>query len=178
MKVIHHRRYAFSLIEVTLALGVAVYSLLAVFGLLSVGVNTDQASVQQTTGANLVKAIVADLRAAPANSSPDGFSKTPQFGFQIPSPGQAGSASSPQTVYLTDGGSATGPAASAPSTTANSVSKYRVSVAFIPPASSPSRMGTSVRVLLTWPASADRDPNAWPSHYTGSIEIVTTLDRN
>ena len=48
---------AFSLVEVTLALGVAAFCLIAVFGLLPVGVNSDQTSIQQTAAASLATSI-------------------------------------------------------------------------------------------------------------------------
>jgi len=60
---------AFSLVEVTLALGVAGFCLIAILGLLPAGVNTNQNSVQQTTANGILSSIVADLRATPATSS-------------------------------------------------------------------------------------------------------------
>src|SRR5437870_3953081 len=53
----------FSLIEITLALGVAAFCLIAVLGMLPVGLKTQQASVQQTTANEVISAILADLRA-------------------------------------------------------------------------------------------------------------------
>src|SRR5207245_4256566 len=54
----------FSLVEVTLALGVAAFCLITVFGLIPVALKTQQAAVQQTK-ANAVISVVADqLRAA------------------------------------------------------------------------------------------------------------------
>src|SRR5437870_13907184 len=58
------RVHAFSLVEVTLALGVAAFCLLAVFGLMPVGVQTNRNSTSQTTAANIAALAVADLRAA------------------------------------------------------------------------------------------------------------------
>lgn len=55
---------AFSLVELTLALGVAGFCLLALLGLLPTGVRTNQASVQQTTANDVASQVVADLRAA------------------------------------------------------------------------------------------------------------------
>jgi uncharacterized protein (TIGR02598 family) len=60
---------AFSLVEVTLALGVAAFCLIAILGLLPAGVNTNQASVRQTTANGILSAIVADLRATSATTS-------------------------------------------------------------------------------------------------------------
>ncbi len=70
MKIWRHQVSAFSLIEVTLALGVAAFCLIAVFGLLPVGVNTNQSSIQQTAAASFATRIAADLRAAKATAPP------------------------------------------------------------------------------------------------------------
>ena len=56
---------AFSLIEVTLALGVAAFCLIAVFGLMPVGVQTNRSATSQTAATNIIAAVVADLRATP-----------------------------------------------------------------------------------------------------------------
>src|SRR5947208_6788482 len=55
---------AFSLVEVTLALGVAAFCLIAVLGLLPTGLKTQQASIQQTTANTICSQVVADLSAA------------------------------------------------------------------------------------------------------------------
>jgi len=173
----HRHLFGFSLVEVTLALGLATYCLVAVSGLLSVGISSGQTSNQQTAASNLVKSVVADLHAAAANASGAGYGKSPQFGFQIPDAGQGSTVPSIQTVYFTEGDNATGAMGSAPVIGVDGA-RYRVSVAFTPPSVSGARGGTSVRVLVTWPAAADQNPAQWPSHYTGSLEILTALDRN
>lgn len=75
---------AFTLVEVTLALGVAAFCLLSVFGLLSVGINSNQASVEQTAAASLARAIIADLRAT-SNSA----AASPQYAIPFPSASEA-----------------------------------------------------------------------------------------
>src|SRR5262249_17059357 len=55
---------AFSLVEVTLALGITAFCLLTVFALLPVALKTQQASIQQTTANTIISQIVADLGAA------------------------------------------------------------------------------------------------------------------
>jgi type II secretory pathway pseudopilin PulG len=55
---------AFSLVEVTLALGIAAFCLLTVFALIPVALKTQQASIQQTTANTISSQIVADLSAA------------------------------------------------------------------------------------------------------------------
>ena len=53
---------ACSLVELTLALGVAAFCLLAVFGLMPVGVQTNRNATSQTAAANIMAAVIADLR--------------------------------------------------------------------------------------------------------------------
>jgi type II secretory pathway pseudopilin PulG len=57
------RAAGFSLVEVTLALGVAAFCLVAVLGLLPTSLKTQQASIQQTTANQIISTIFADLRA-------------------------------------------------------------------------------------------------------------------
>jgi uncharacterized protein (TIGR02598 family) len=58
----------FSLVEVTLALGVAAFCLIALFGLLPLGMQTNQSSISQTAAASMLSSVVADLRATPKTS--------------------------------------------------------------------------------------------------------------
>ncbi len=55
---------AFSLVEVTFALGVAAFCLIAVLGLLPTSLKTQQASIEQTTANTISSQILADLSAA------------------------------------------------------------------------------------------------------------------
>src|SRR5438874_9708713 len=59
------RVHAFSLVEVTLALGVAAFCLLAVFGLMPIGVQTNRNATSQTAATNVMSAVIADMRATP-----------------------------------------------------------------------------------------------------------------
>ena len=56
---------AFSLVEVTLALGVAAFCLIAVVGLVPVGVQTNRNATSQTAATNILSGVVSDLRASP-----------------------------------------------------------------------------------------------------------------
>jgi uncharacterized protein (TIGR02598 family) len=58
-------RSGFSLAELTLALGIAAFCLVAVFGLMPVGVHTNRNATSQTAATNILAAVVADLRATP-----------------------------------------------------------------------------------------------------------------
>lgn len=143
---------AFSLVEVTLALGVAAFCLIVMLGLLPAGINANRAGSEQTVATGLAAAVAADLRAASAQG--------PRFGFE--------KATGLQTRYLAEDGTV-----SAVATTAGAApSRYRVSV------QCGARNGLEavpVRILVSWPAAADPVPTQWPSRFTGSVEMVTAL---
>ena len=54
---------AFSLVEVTLALGVAAFCLITVLGLFPASLKTQQSSIQQTTANQIISPIFSVLRA-------------------------------------------------------------------------------------------------------------------
>ena len=67
----------FSLVELTLALGVASFCLIALVGLMPVGVMTNRNATSQTAATNIMAAVVADLRATPTfNTSSTEFGIT------------------------------------------------------------------------------------------------------
>ena len=67
---------AFSLVELTLALGIAAFCLIAVFGLMPVGVQTNRNATSQTAATNIIASVIADMRATPATTSA-------QYGIQF-----------------------------------------------------------------------------------------------
>ena len=74
---------AFSLVELTLALGIAAFCLIAVFGLMPVAVLTSRNATSQTRATNIMAAVVADLRGTPtANTTSAQFGIT--FGTNPP----------------------------------------------------------------------------------------------
>src|SRR3981189_2921942 len=105
---------AFSLIEVTLALGIAALFLIAVFGLVPVAVLTNRNATSQTRATNIMSAVVADLRATPnANTTSAQFVIT--FGTC-------------KRLYFNSEGQVVGSGACDPSTTAPATSRYQVNV--------------------------------------------------
>jgi len=169
----HSSARGFSLVEVAMALGIAVFCLVPLFALLPMGLTSNQASLEQTMAGNIAGAIVADLRCA----QPLVAGTSPRFGFSVPAlSGTMTIASTPQTLYLAANGIVIGAVGSGPVVTGTAVPRYRATVGFAPP--STGRTATAVRLLITWPALADSNPNQWPVNYTGSYEADTTLDRN
>ena len=61
--------FAFSLVELTLALGIAAFCLIAVFALVPIAVLANRNATSQTAATNIIAAVVADLRATPATNS-------------------------------------------------------------------------------------------------------------
>src|SRR5436190_21311438 len=78
------RVHAFSLVEITLALGVAAFCLLAVFGLVPVGVQTNRNATSQTAATSVIAAVVADLRATPLTTPPGQAITSLQYQIPIP----------------------------------------------------------------------------------------------
>jgi uncharacterized protein (TIGR02598 family) len=61
---------AFALVEITLALGVAAFCLIAVLGLVPVGVQTNRNATSQTAAINILSSVVSDIRSSkPGQSS-------------------------------------------------------------------------------------------------------------
>ena len=81
---------AFSLVEVTLALGIAAFCLIAVMGIIPVGVQTNRNATSQTAATNIMAAVVADLRATPTTTN-----TSLRFGITF---------GNPRTLYFDDTG--------------------------------------------------------------------------
>lgn len=143
----------FSLVEVTLALGVAAFCLIALFGLLPLGIQTHQSSISQTAAASVLSSVFADLRATPKTSL-----TSPQYDITF------GTAKS---LYFDVEGRAVTP------TDPNTTPRYRVTISF--PASPVGAFApTFVSLKITWPALVD------PATTTpaGLIETFAAFDRH
>src|SRR5438876_11030286 len=103
---------AFSLIELTLALGVAACCLMAVFGLMPVGVQTNRNATSQTLATDILAAVDADLRATPKAAGtwtgtssafriPIGTSKTLYFDSEVRCSTDLAGSTSPCGVFWT-----------------------------------------------------------------------------
>ena len=153
---ISHFSSGFSLIEVTIALSVAGFCLLAILGLLQTGVTTQRATTEQTAATGIATMVFADLVSAA------GTNLSPRFQINLTN------SSSPQTVFISENGTTNSSAGGA---------RYRASLDVRPPASG-AKAATGVRILITWPAVADPLPAQWPSKYSGAVDTWTALDRN
>jgi len=149
----------FSLVEVAIALAVVVICLVALFGLLAVGVNVTHTSTEQTVVPNIISAVVSDLQSAP-NPAPKGAAtQSLIYGIALPATGTSNSAT-PTTSYLGEDGQ--------PTTAAKA--RYQLNVWTVAPTTT--KQETMVRILVTWPAQAAY------TNAQGSVESILALDRN
>jgi uncharacterized protein (TIGR02598 family) len=153
------REQAFSLVEITLALGVAAVSLLVVFSLLSIGLQTNQRSIEQTASADILSAVTADLRATPVTNPRGNATTSGQFGVSIPAAGATGTA----ILFFNNAGQS--------ATSQQSDSRYRVTITFLPNRGG-AKTATFADLKVTWPAAASI------ANAQGSAEMFVAFDRN
>ena len=166
-------RAGFSLVEVALALGIAAFCLVALLGMIPVGLNSSQNAVSQTGAASLLTAVGADLRdtALPTSTVPNPTSPFFQIPVPTPAPSPAPSPAAPTVFYVDEGGSFNTSLGALPT------ARYRVTVTNLPsptPAPSPYTpiYATSEQVVITWP------PQASVKNAAGSMAGIIELNRN
>ena len=150
MKPPRQNLHGFSLVEVTVALGIAGFCLLAMLGLIPVGMRNAATASEQTATVGILAAVISDLRETPA-----GASASPRFGTTMPQPGNSAS----YTIYFSEDGQKVDGAASA---------RYAAVATLSAPANS---FAVNLQVRVYWPAGAGA------ANASGSIEGITVLDR-
>lgn len=166
MRFKHSPPLGFSLVEVAMALGIAAFCLVSVFALFPTGLAVNHAATQQTADTTLARAIAADLSVTPIT-----VQNSPRYNISIPATGTA-----THTIFVKDDGTLAG----APDLDADPLQdpRYRATIIFTAPSSATQKTATGVRILLTWPALADRNASVAPSKYAGAYEIITAINRN
>ena len=159
------RPHAFSLVEVTLAIGVAAFCLIAVFGLLPVGLQTNRNATSQTAATNIIAFVVADLRANYKTTIP-GTWFSPLLCITL---------GNSTTLYFDSQSRCSGNLAGSTNPCGGGFSpvlqtRYRVIITFPPSTGNL----TYADVKVTWPAGADPTITT-PS---GSVELFAAFDRN
>ena len=150
---------AFSLVELTLALGIAAFCLIAIVGLMPVGVQTVRNAASQTAATNILSSVVSDIRASPKGSDP-----TVQYKIRT--------GKGTRTTVCFDGqGGFSPPYALETACPANY--RYRLYVRIYPISAQPAYLATYAYLKVTWPAAAPI--TATPS---GSVETVATFFKN
>ena len=162
MKARAHLAAGFSLVEVTLALGVAAFCLITVFGLMAVGLQTQQASVQQTKANAIISQVADDLR-ADVRLPPGQASKESTQGFQLH--GHWAAQATPDTLYFTNDGKQTG---SVNQYAADAV--FRATITYLFP---PTQTTSLADIKVTWPAQVDPATGS-PA---GSVEAFIAVNR-
>ena len=158
------RVHAFSLVELTLALGIAAFCLIAVFGLMPIGVQTNRNATSQTAATNIIAAVVADLRATPTfNATSTEFGIT--FGANATRYFDGTGSCSCDSAGLQKFNSSTGSC----SDTWNPALQLRYQLNVTWYGSSGLRYAD---VKVTWPAAATT------ANASGSTEILAAFDRN
>lgn len=144
-----NKQSAFSLVEVAMSLGITAFAMVAILGLVPIGVNSSQSAINQTAVANIATAIAADLRTTGKTDA-----ATPRLGISL---------SGSSTYYFDESGGA------ARSLMPNS--RYQVAVS-VSPVPADQRQATKVGIVVTWPAAAK------PANAAGMISTFIGLDRN
>jgi hypothetical protein len=152
MKRSPHRTAAFSLVEVTLAIGVAAFCLITVFALIPVASNVQQTSIQQTTANDIMTQILGDLR-ADVRLPPGQASKETVSGFGLH--GHWLAVAQPDTLFFSNdvqlvgqpssGGDPPAPACNPPSPCA--IFRAKITYLFPPNAST-----AVAKIIVSWPA--------------------------
>jgi|HubBroStandDraft_6_1064221.scaffolds.fasta_scaffold1684917_1 uncharacterized protein (TIGR02598 family) len=150
MKLRNRSISGFSLVEVTLALGIAAFCLIAVFGLMPVGVQTNRNATSQTAATNILSSVVSDIRA-----SPKGTTATAQYSIR------RGKSNVTTLFFDGQGQFATSPGAN---------SRYRLTVTITRNPFGSQYPADYAYLKVTWPAAVV--PTMTPS---GSVETVATF---
>ena len=163
-----HARSAagFSIVEITLALGVAAFCLIAVLGLMAVGLKTQQASVQQTKANAIISQLADDLR-ADVRLPPGQASKAQGQWSNLH--GHWAAQATPDTLYFTNEGKQTGSVNQSPAPT-DAVFRTKITY-YAPP--TPGYTTALADVKVTWPAEVDPATRV-PA---GSVETFIAVNR-
>ena len=149
----------FSLVEISLALGIAAFCLIAIFALLPIGLKGNLESSEETVATGVLSSVVADLSATPLTTPPGTATSSLQFAIPIPA-NPVTAATAVPALYFSESGY--------DGTVRLPGSQFRLDVTFLP--NGTGKSATLARVRASWPAAA---PN--PS---GKVETLVALDRN
>ena len=159
----------FSLVELTLALGIAAFCLIAVFGLVPIAVQTNRNATSQTAATNMLADVVADIRATARATA----SATPSQLYSIAIPAAGSSNTTPQLLYLD--GSGRSAASIAPVSPTPFQPRYVLSVTFpqvSPTPTPPVLPSTYADLKIIWPATSPT-----PASPSGSVEMFAAFQR-
>lgn len=169
------RQYAgFTLVEVTLALGIGAICLTALMGLLPTSLKTQQSSIHQTIANEIVSQIStflrADVRLPPGQASkacPDPPDPNEPCDWSNLN-GHWRNVAPADTMYFTNEAKPTGTVTQPNNVPADAV--FRAKITYITPATQSTSLAA---IRVTWPAAIDPD-NAAPA---GSVTTLLAVNR-
>jgi uncharacterized protein (TIGR02598 family) len=164
-----HGTAGFSLVEVTLAIGVAAFCLITVFALIPVASSVQQASIQQTTANAIMTEILGDLR-ADVRLPPGQAQKETVSGFGLH--GHWLLVSQPDTIFFTNEAvymNPPGPQSGDPAAPAGAIFRAKINYLFPPSAST-----AVAKVFVSWPAQAIPGGSPAPA---GKVETFIAVNR-
>ena len=155
---------AFSLVEVTLAIGVAALCLVAVAGIIPTGLKTQRASVNQTRAnavmLQCVQYLRSDVRLPPgqATKAEGGWDNLHGHWLNV---------ALPDTLFFTNDGKQIGWGQNNPTAPAGAV--FRATITYFPP---PASTTSAAKIIVSWPAvQSDL------TQVEGSIDMFAAVNR-
>jgi uncharacterized protein (TIGR02598 family) len=160
---------AFSLAEVTLALGVAAIAFIAALGMLPVGLKVQQNSIAQTTANRIMNTMFVDLRAK-LRLPPGLESKTVEGTMGLGLHGHWGAVATPDTLFFDDAGKQLGTASQTTDPAAPAGAVFRAKVTYLFP---PNASTTVAKIIVSWPAAVILTTGT----PVGSVETFIAINR-
>ena len=164
----------FTLVEVTMALGIAAVCLIPLIGLLPTSLKTQQSSIQQTTANQIISQISsflrADVRLPPGQASkacPDPPDPNEPCDWSNLN-GHWRNVATPDTMYFTNEAKPTGTVTQPDNVPADAV--FRAKITYKTP---PTETTSLASIHVTWPAAIDPDSGV-PA---GSVTSLLAVNR-
>lgn len=164
----------FTLVEVTLALGIAAICLVALMGLLPTSLKTQQSSIHQTTANQIISQISSFLRAdvrLPAGQASKACPDPPDPNEPCDWSNLTGhwrNVATPDTMYFTNEAKPTGTVTQPNNVPADAV--FRAKITYM---TQPTETTSLASIRVTWPAATDPDSGV-PE---GSITTLLAVNR-
>lgn len=150
-------RSAFSLVELAIALGIASFCLVAMMGLVPMGLKSARNTTDQTAASILLDGVALDLRSVPAGSN-----TTQIYAITLPAAGTPG-ASVNNSFFFNEDGSKNSVGTSLPA-------RYGILLTM----SNPTSNTTTAWIRIYWPSTLQADSL---SNALGIVESFVTINR-
>lgn len=160
-------RRAFSLVEVTAALGIVTTTLLLLVGLVPTGVQSNADTFEETQAANLASLIIADVRGSGTTAGKN----SPMFNIDVNSYRNSGSGT--ETLLFSETFDAISPTGG--SHASGLSSRYRAELKFEQPVAATKAGPLEVNLTITWPAQLDPTDAADQRSLNGVYSIFFTV---